>query len=249
PDGPGIVDPAGWRPPSGSGTRRRSTSSPRVAVAEHVCRNRVGCGSWRGLPRTDDPIRTTGVVPAPDPARGRPRVLREEPLVDEPVALREAAEDDALDAVDRPGRIAHGRDRDLRGELRRVAVDARADAREGDRAQRVFGGDLEGVAVARGEELGLARGTAAPHGPDGVDHVARRQPVAPGDAHLAGRAAAEAPALLEQLGTRGAVDRAVDAASTEERRIRGVDDRVDGERRDVRTERLELRRHAGVPVS
>jgi hypothetical protein len=40
-------------------------------------------------------------------------------------------------------------------------------------------------------------------------------------------------AFGKKLGSRGAMNRTIDAATAEQRAIRGVDDRVDAERRDV----------------
>src|SRR5437016_2992776 len=65
-----------------------------------------------------------------------------------------------------------------------------------------------------------------------------RQPIAARDFRRAGLAAAERAALLEQVRPCGAMDRAVNAAAAEQRRIRGVHDGVEGKRRDVRDDDL-----------
>ena len=62
-----------------------------------------------------------------------------------------------------------------------------------------------------------------------MDHMPRRQPIAAGDLGVAGLAAMERAAFGEQLGPGGAMDRAVDAAAAEQRRIRGVDDGVNAQ--------------------
>ena len=59
------------------------------------------------------------------------------------------------------------------------------------------------------------------------------QPIAPGDLGVAGIAAMECAALREQFRPRRAMDRAIDAAPTEERRIRRVDDGVNAQCGDV----------------
>ena len=59
------------------------------------------------------------------------------------------------------------------------------------------------------------------------------QPIAARDLGRAGLAAAERPAFGEQLRSRRAMDRAIDAAAAEQRAVRRVDDRVDVERGDV----------------
>src|SRR4029079_9988360 len=85
---------------------------------------------------------------------------------------------------------------------------------------------------------------AAPDRTDGVDHVTGGETKARGDARVARRAAADLPAGLEQLAARGAMDGAVHAAAAEQRRVGGVDDRVDVLLRDVAPNRLdECRAH------
>jgi len=76
-----------------------------------------------------------------------------------------------------------------------------------------------------------------------VDHVRRGEPVAPRDPGLPGHATAEPAAFLEQLGSRRAVDRAVDPAATQQALVRRVDDGVDGERRDVGLDDVDAVRH------
>jgi hypothetical protein len=73
-----------------------------------------------------------------------------------------------------------------------------------------------------------------------MNHVRRRQPESRRDARFAGRAAdtrrdlRNRAARGQELGPGRAVDRAVDAAPAEQRLVRGVDDRIERERRDVR---------------
>jgi len=93
--------------------------------------------------------------------------------------------------------------------------------------------------VARRERLGFLPPAALPDRADRVDHVPGRQPVAGGRLRLARTAAAEPTALLEQLGTGGAVNRAVDAAAAEQRAVGSVDDRVDILLCDVSERRLD----------
>src|SRR5205814_1667539 len=76
---------------------------------------------------------------------------------------------------------------------------------------------------------------ATPDRTDGVDHPARGQRVAACQAHVAGGAAAEPTTLLEQPWPRRPMNGAVDAAAAEQARVRGVDDRVHVQRRDVFT--------------
>ena len=79
----------------------------------------------------------------------------------------------------------------------------------------------------------LAVLTAVPHGADGVDDVAARQAVRAGDLGLAGPAAAQRPALFEQLRPRCTVDAAIHAASAQQRFLRRVDDGVHAHFRNI----------------
>src|SRR5919201_3108283 len=158
--------------------------------------------------------------------------------------LAEADEDDPVERVrvlgDEALRLG---DRDRGRVLEREAVDAGADRREGDRPDAALARDRERVPVAARQQLRLALAAAVPDRPDGVDHPGGRQPVAAGDLRLAGRAAAEPTALLEQLRPGGAVYRAVDAAAAEQAAVRRVDDRVDALLGDVALLDRQLGRH------
>ena len=79
----------------------------------------------------------------------------------------------------------------------------------------------------------LAVLTAVPHGADCVDHIFARQAVRAGELGLAGPAAAQRPALLEQLRSRRAVDAAIHAASAQQGFLRRVDDGVHAHFRDI----------------
>jgi len=128
---------------------------------------------------------------------------------------------------------------DLGGTLHRIAEDARGDRRERNRAAAELGRDLERSPVTRGQELGLVRIAALPDRSDGMDHVFRRQVAGCRRLRVAGRAAAEEPRLGENRGAAGSVDRPVDAASSEERRVRRVHDCVRGLHRDVALDELD----------
>lgn len=102
--------------------------------------------------------------------------------------------------------------------------------------------ELQGAGVAGGERGVFAMAAAVPDRADGVDHMARGQTVAAGNLGIAGFAAAERFTLGEQLRTGCTMDRAIDAAAAKQRRIGGVDDRVDGQRGDVGDDDLTGRR-------
>src|SRR5581483_8663100 len=97
----------------------------------------------------------------------------------------------------------------------------------------MFHSYLQRMTVAVGQQAILAVVAAAPDRPHGVDDDPRGQPEPWRRLRLSGLAPTEQSAGMDQLGPRGAVDRAVDAASAQQRGIGGVDDRVYGERRDV----------------
>jgi len=99
--------------------------------------------------------------------------------------------------------------------------------------------ELDRAPVARGQQLRLAPVAALPDRPDGVDHMAGRQPVAFGDLGLAGLTAMEHAAFQDEIRARGTVDRAVDATAAKQRRVCGVDDRVNAELGDVGDDDLE----------
>jgi hypothetical protein len=87
--------------------------------------------------------------------------------------------------------------------------------------------------VARRQRLIFALASAVPHGSDGMNDMPRRQAVAFGDFGAAGLAAIERAAFGQQFGSRRAMDRTIDAATAEQRRVGGVDDGVNAQRRDI----------------
>ena len=74
----------------------------------------------------------------------------------------------------------------------------------------------------------LAEAAAAPHGADSMDHVTARQTVRRSDLGLAGSAAAERPALFQQLRPRRAMDAAVRTAASEQGLFSRVDNGIHG---------------------
>src|SRR5258706_10505942 len=108
--------------------------------------------------------------------------------------------------------LHNGAQRDRRGLLERVAVDAGADRWEGDRLEAVPRGELQAVAIGVCQQLRVAR-TAVVHRPNSMDDVVGLEAVALGDARLAGRAAAQRAALGQQLGPGRILDRATYAAA------------------------------------
>jgi len=63
--------------------------------------------------------------------------------------------------------------------------------------------------------------------------------MAAGELGIARLAATQPSALGQQLGTGGAMNRAVDAPAAEQRRVGGVDDRINPQRGDVGAQRAQ----------
>ena len=78
---------------------------------------------------------------------------------------------------------------------------------------------LDGAGVAGGQRVVLALVAAIPDRADGMDHMPRRQPITSGDLGAAGLAAIERAAFGEKLRPGRAMDRAIDAAAAEQRRL------------------------------
>ena len=121
-----------------------------------------------------------------------------------------------------------------------VPVGAGADRRERDRRGAELVGDFEATPVAAREEPRFAGVAAAPDRADGVDHESGGEPEPGRGLGVAERAAIEVAAGVEQLRAGRPVDRPVDAAPAEQRRVGGVDDRVDVLGGDVAERDLEL---------
>ena len=81
---------------------------------------------------------------------------------------------------------------------------------------------------------------ALPDRPDGVDHVAGGEVVAERRLGVAEGTAPQLAAGVAQPGPGGPVDGAVDAATAEKRRVRGIYDGMDVFGRDVAEHDLEL---------
>jgi hypothetical protein len=88
----------------------------------------------------------------------------------------------------------------------------------------------------------LAAISSIPNWPDGMDHVPCREPISFCDFGAAGLAAMKRAAFGKQFGTGRAMDRTIDAAASEQRSIRSVDDGVNAQRRDVGDDDFQPRR-------
>src|SRR5262249_33656748 len=111
-----------------------------------------------------------------------------------------------------------------------IAVCACRDCRECQRCQRVILGETDGLAIAAGERAGLVALAAVVNRPYGVDDVLCEKATACRDDSLAGGESVnlghDASALFEDGRSTGAMDRAIDASSTQQGRVGGIDDGV-----------------------
>ena len=98
------------------------------------------------------------------------------------------------------------------------------------------------AAIAGGEQIVLAEGAAVPHRPNCVDHMPGLEPIALGDLGVTSLATVEHSAFGHELRPRSTVDRAIDAAPAEQRRIRRVDDGVNAQACDVGNNDFQPRR-------
>jgi PPOX class probable F420-dependent enzyme len=134
--------------------------------------------------------------------------------------------------------VTHGAQRDPRRRVHRPAVHAGGDRRERHAFRAELGRNRERGAVAVGEQFGAVLGGGM-HRPDGVDHPRSGQLARSGRHRLPGRQTvgilrrAQLAARGEDLRPAAPVDRAVYAATTEQRGVRRVHHRVGLLRGDV----------------
>src|SRR3984957_21161466 len=91
----------------------------------------------------------------------------------------------------------------------------------------------DSAGITGGKPRPLPALAAVPHRADRMDHMLGRQPVTLGELGVTSFAAAERAAFLEERWAGGPVDCTVNPATTEKRRVGGVDDGIDAQGRDV----------------
>ena len=163
----------------------------------------------------------------------------QETFIPHTIRLAEAAEDHGLDGARSLQERPHALHGDLSCLIRREAIDAGRDAREGDALQSRLGREAQGVRVAGTEFVRFAVFATVPDRADGVDDVSCFETMAFRHFRLAGAAAVQHAAFGEQIGTCRAMNRSIHAAATKQRGVGGVDDGTDGELGDVGLEDLE----------
>ena len=115
----------------------------------------------------------------------------------------------------------------MRGLIQGIAIHTGANRRKRDRPKFPFIDDLEAAAVAARQQVRLSLAAAVPDRPNSVDHVLGRQVITSGDLRIAGFAAPQGAARLEQPGTCGTVNRTINPSAAEQRIVRRVDNGID----------------------
>lgn len=134
----------------------------------------------------------------------------------------------------------------FRGALFWKAVNACADRGESDALDLEFDCEVQDARIAGRQKSVFIRLSAAPDRTNGVDDVFAIEIVTLGEFGVAGLAAAEAAALLEQAGAGGAMNGAIYAASAEKGTVGGIDDGVDVLFGDVALNDKDFTGHRGL---
>lgn len=148
-------------------------------------------------------------------------------------SLVEANEKDAFRLFDRGQMRADSSDRDLRRLVLRKTVNAGRDCRKCDVAKTPCLRNRETRAIAAAQYRAFAGNAAPPNRPDGMDYMSGGQHVAAGQPGFSRRTAPERAAFGQKPRSGCAVDRTIDAATSEQRGIGGIDDRIDRQARDI----------------
>src|SRR5439155_14444934 len=115
---------------------------------------------------------------------------------------------------------------DSRGAFAGESIGAGADAWKSNRANRMFGCESQGIAIAARQQLVLVMFAAVPNRTHRVDHPFGGQLVTFGDFGFAGRTAVEFAAFLQQLRSRGAVNSAVNSSAAQQRLVGRIHDGI-----------------------
>lgn len=174
------------------------------------------------------------------------RCIAKHRLIHPKITRREATELDLLDRRALAERLAHSGNGHRNRKLDGIAIDTGADGRKCNGPQPELAGKLDGIPIAGRQQFRLAVGSAAPDGPHRVNDVLCREAIALGALGLAGLAAAQESAFMEQLRPCSAVDGAIDTAAAQKRGIGGIDDGVHLQQGDIGLKASELCGHGGA---
>jgi hypothetical protein len=156
--------------------------------------------------------------------------------------IRKTAKNDAPERWRRGQRIHRCRNRDPRRAIGGETIDTGRDSRKGNRSKAVGLAKFDGAAIARRQRLVFAPASAMPDRAHGMNHMPRRQLISLGDFGAASFAAMEGAAFRQKLWPGRTVDRAVHAATAEQRTVRSVDDGVNAEGCNVGDDDFQPRR-------
>ena len=169
-------------------------------------------------------------------SKGLGRFFTKKPFVYKQITPREAAKNDLMNTLQLLYQSADSRYSNVRREFDRIPIDSGTDARESDCAYGVGRGELKRTTVARSQELWLPMRTAPPNRTNGVDDDLRGKVVAPCEFGIASLAPPEQATLFYEVRPGGPMNCSVYAAASKERRVRSIDDCVNGKGRDIRLE-------------
>jgi hypothetical protein len=149
------------------------------------------------------------------------------------VCLGEAAKHDFLDSA---LACIEGFDRIHRNPRRRldwITINSRADPWKCNALEAVFGRNFKRTQVAGRKQIRFAIQAAMPDGTHRMNDECCRQTMPLGKLGLANLATTQQAAFLQKVRTGCAMNRAIDPATTQKGRIRGVDDCINAQGRDV----------------
>ena len=129
--------------------------------------------------------------------------------------------------------FSHRLDRDRRRAFHGKPIDPRTDRRECDASYAIIAGQFQAISITIGEGLLLTGSAAMPDRSHGVDHVTGRQSVSASYSSLTGGAPTQYLAFRQQFWSGRAVNRAINATTSQKRGIRGVHDRIDRQACDI----------------
>ncbi len=156
--------------------------------------------------------------------------------------VRKAAEDYSTDRRRRGQHPDDRRDRDPCRTIGGEPIDAGGNGGKSNRSKAMGPAQFDRAAIARCQHFIFALASAMPHRADGMNHVPCKQPMSFGDFGIAGGAALKLATFGQKLRSCPAVDCTIHAAAAEQRCIRGVDDGVNAQARDVGDDDFEPRR-------
>jgi len=130
-------------------------------------------------------------------------------------------------------RLGDGSNSDTGRAVGGKTIDASGNRRKSHRGNAVFPTELDRAAVAGSEQTILTAAAAIPDRPNRMDDVFGLEAITLGDLGVTDLAAVQHTAFEFEFSAGGAMNSTIDAAATEQRRIRRVNNGVNAQRRDV----------------